>query len=335
MSTELIEQARDGDHDAFRELVDPFVPELKVHCYRILASLQDAEDALQETLLAAWRGLAGFEGRASPRTWLYRIATTRCLNALRAERRRPQVDSPLFHLDIPEPTGSGEIFWLEPYPDAWLAGIADAAPGPEARYESREAISLAFITALQVLPPRQRVVLILRDVLGFRAAEVAGILETTEESVTSALKRARAALRARAHATSHSAPPPAPDSPVERELVEKLTHAFGTGDLDGLLALLTDDVLVAMPPIPLEYEGLDAVKAFFGVIFGSGRRFEMVPMRANGQPAFGLYRFDPQSGVHRAIGFQVITVSGERVAAITRFDNSVLSRFGLPAALRR
>ena len=156
LSTDLIDRARAGDEEAFRRLVDPYLAELQVHCYRMLASVQDAEDALQETLLAAWRGLEAFEGRASMRTWLYRIATSRCLNALRAARRRPNVDSPVLHLEVPEPTGLGEVFWLEPYPDALLQGLVDREPGPEARYELREAISLAFVTALQLLPPRQR-----------------------------------------------------------------------------------------------------------------------------------------------------------------------------------
>ena len=198
VTTDLTARARAGDADAFRELIEPHRRELQVHCYRILGSAQDAEDALQETLLAAWQGIGGFEERASIRTWLYQVATSRCLNALRAASRRPQMNSPLSGLDLPEPTRLGEVSWLEPYPDVLLEGLADGAPGPEARYEATEAISLAFVTALQLLPPRQRAVLILRDVLGFRASETAGILDSTEESVTSALKRARATLGRRA-----------------------------------------------------------------------------------------------------------------------------------------
>ncbi len=168
MATDLIDRAQAGDEQAFRELVEPYQHELEVHCYRILGSAQDAQDALQETLLAAWRGLGGFEQRSSLRTWLYRIATTRSLNALRSASRRPAMDWPSRDVEPPDPTRLGEVSWLEPYPDALLAELPDDAPGPLARYEAREAISLAFVTALQLLPPRQRAALILRDVLGFR-----------------------------------------------------------------------------------------------------------------------------------------------------------------------
>jgi RNA polymerase sigma-70 factor (TIGR02960 family) len=186
----LIELARSGDQDAFRQLIEPYRRELQLHCYRIPGSAHDAEDALQETLLSAWKDLRRFEGRASIRTWLYRIATHRCLNALRSARRRPQTDWPPPGFDLPEPSGPNEVTWLEPHPDAFLQGLGDVDHGPEAAYQAREAISLAFVTALQLLPPRQRAALILRNVLGFRASEVAQILGITEESVTSALKRA-------------------------------------------------------------------------------------------------------------------------------------------------
>ena len=197
MTVELLARAQAGDGDAFAQLVEPFRRELQVYCYRFLGSVADAEDALQDTLLSAWQGLAGFEGRASLRTWLYRVATSRCLDALRSARRRPAVSEPpaeMSALEPPEPTRLGELLWLEPYPDALLEGLADSAPGPEARYETMESVSLAFITALQLLPPRQRAAVILRDVLGFHASEAARILGTSEESVTSALKRARATL---------------------------------------------------------------------------------------------------------------------------------------------
>src|SRR5215470_14554989 len=208
VSTDLVGRARAGDGQAFGELVGPYRRELQVHCYRILGSTQDAEDALQETMLAAWQGLAGFAGRASVRSWLYQIATRRCLNALRSASRRPPMDWPPPGVELPEPTRLGEVMWLEPYPDVLLEGLADAAPGPEARYETSEAISVAFVTALQLLPPRQRAVLILRDVLGFRASEAAGMLDCTEESVTSALKRARAALQYRRAQSPDREPPP-------------------------------------------------------------------------------------------------------------------------------
>ena len=197
MTTDLITRARTGDSDAFRELTEPHRRELQAHCYRMLGSLQDAEDALQETLLAAWQGLGEFEGRASIRTWLYRIATNRCLNALRSVDRRPAKEWDTPEVEPPEPSRLGEVVWLEPYPDALLEGLIKIPLGPEARYQQTEAISLAFVTALQVLPARQRAVLILREVLGYHANEVADMLDSTVESVNSALKRARAGLRRR------------------------------------------------------------------------------------------------------------------------------------------
>ena len=197
VTTDLIRRARAGDGDAFRELTEPHRRELQVHCYRMLGSLQDAEDALQDTLLAAWQGLGVFEGRASVRTWLYRIATNRCLNALRSASRRPAKEWDIPEVEPPEPTRLGEVMWLEPYPDSLLEGAVDTPLGPEARYEQTEAISLAFVTALQVLPARQRAVLILREVLGYHAGEVADMLDSTVESVNSALKRARASLQLR------------------------------------------------------------------------------------------------------------------------------------------
>ncbi len=334
MTTELIDRARAGDEEAFRELVDPYRRELQVHCYRIVGSAQDAEDALQETLLAAWRGLGGFERRSSVRTWLYRVATSRCLNALRSARRHPQMTWPLPEVNPPEPTRLGEVVWLEPYPDVLLEGLADRAPGPEARYEAREAISLAFVTALQLLPPRQRAVLILRDVLGFHASEAADILDTSEASVTSALKRARATLQRQPPPSRETEPPPAPDSAAERELVERLTRAFETGDLDGFVALLTDDVWLTMPPVPLEYQGRELAARFLAVTaFRQGRTYRLVATRANGQPAFGTYIRDPHARILHANGLLVLTLAGSRICVITRFDNSVLPRFGLPRTL--
>jgi RNA polymerase sigma-70 factor (TIGR02960 family) len=256
VSTDLIVRARAGDGEAFSELIDPFRRELQVHCYRMLGSVSDAEDALQETLLAAWQDLGGFEGRASLRTWLYQVATHRCLNALRSARRRPQTDWPPSGLHPPAPTGPGDVAWLQPYPDALLEGLADGGQGPEARYEAMEAMSLAFITSVQSLPPRQRAVLILRDVLGFPARDVAQMLESAEESVTSALKRARASLQQRPPAAQQQ---PQPLDSAERKLVERLTRAYESADLDALVALLADDVLMTMPPIPLQYQGRDLV----------------------------------------------------------------------------
>jgi RNA polymerase sigma-70 factor (ECF subfamily) len=305
-----------------------------VHCYRILGSASDAEDVLQEALLAAWQGLGSFEGRASVRTWLYRIATTRSLNALRSARRRPRTDWPPPGIDTPEPTRLGEMPWLEPYPDVLLEGLADAAPGPEVRYAAREAISLAFITALQTLPPRQRAVLILREVLDFPAREVADMLGTTEESVKSALKRARATLRRQSGPSGGREPPPPRGSAAERAVVDRLTWAYENGDVDGLVALLTDDVLMTMPPIPLEYLGRELVARFLrAAIFRPGIGCRAVPARANGQPALVMYLPDERSGTVRASGVLVFTLSGSRVSAITRFDETVLPRFGVPATL--
>jgi RNA polymerase sigma-70 factor (TIGR02960 family) len=332
VTADLISRARDGDGEAFRALTEPHRRELQVHCYRMLGSFQDAEDALQDTLLAAWQGLGGFEGRASIRTWLYRIATTRCLNALRLASRRPAREWDMPEVEPPEPTRLGEVVWLEPYPDALLEGALDVPLGPEARYEQTEAISLAFVTALQVLPPRQLAVLILRDVLGFHANEVADMLESTVESVNSALKRARAGLQRRRPPIAEREPPPSPDSPSEAAILAKFVRAYESGDVDALIALLTDDVSISMPPIPLEYEGLDVVARLFTSIFRSGRRVDLVPTRANGQPAFGAY-LRASSGIRHGTGLFVLTLAGDRICAFTRFDNSVLPWFGLPRSL--
>jgi RNA polymerase sigma-70 factor (TIGR02960 family) len=330
---DLTARARAGDQDAFRELVDPYRHELQVHCYRMLGSAQDAEDALQETLLAAWRGLAGFEQRASIRTWLYRIATNRCLNTLRAGSRTATMDAPQSWPDPPEPTRVTDAPWLEPYPDVLLDQLTGSEPGPEARYESTEAISLAFITALQVLPPRQRAVLVLRDVLGFSRAETAGMLQTSIDSVASALKRARATLARRSGGAPGREPPPPPGSPAERELVRQLTEAYASGDVAGIVSLLTEDVWVRMPPAPFEYQGREVALRGLSLLFGHGLRYRLVATRANGQPAFGLYVHDPRAGVLHAEGVMVLTLAGRRISAIDRFDNSNLARFGLPRTL--
>jgi RNA polymerase sigma-70 factor (TIGR02960 family) len=332
MTADLISRARAGDGDAFRELTEPHRRELQVHCYRMLGSFQDAEDALQDTLLAAWQGLGGFEGRASIRTWLYRIATNRCLNALRAASRRPAREWDIPGVEPPEPTRLGEVVWLEPFPDALFEGAITVPPGPEARYEQSEAISLAFVTALQALPPRQVAVLILRDVLGFHASEVAGMLDSTVESVNSALKRARAGLAGRRPADAGREPPPAPGSPAEDAIVARFVSAYEAADIDALVALLTDDVFTSMPPMPLEYAGRDAVARFFASILGSGRRFDLVPTRANGQPAFGAY-LHAAGGVRHGVGLFTITLAGDRICALTRFENTVLPWFGLPRSL--
>ena len=332
VTTDLITKARTGDSDAFRELTEPYRRELQAHCYRMLASLQDAEDALQETLLAAWQGLGEFEGRASIRTWLYRIATNRCLNALRSANRRPAKEWDMPEVEPPEPSRLGEVVWLEPYPDALLEGVIRIPLGPEARYQQTEAISLAFVTALQVLPARQRAVLILREVLGYHANEVADMLDSTVESVNGALKRARAGLRRRLPPMGDGEPPPAPDSRAERALLATFVRAWESGDVDALVALLTADVSVSMPPIPLEYHGRDVVARFCASLMRR-RSHDLVPTRANGQPAFGAYLRAPTGGIRHGTGLFVLTLTGDRICAMTRFDSSVLSWFGLPRSL--
>jgi RNA polymerase sigma-70 factor (TIGR02960 family) len=332
VGADRLERAQGGDDAAFGELLSPYRRELQVHCYRMLGSMQDAEDVLQEVLLGAWQDLPGFEQRSSLRTWLYQIATHRCLNALRSARRRPQTDWPPPGLTPPEPSRLGEVLWLEPYPDAFLEGLPDSTRSPEARYEAWEAMSLAFITAVQLLPPRQRAVLILRDALGFPARDVAQMLDSTEESVTSALKRARATMQQNRPARQELAPPAG--SAAERELVAQLTRAYEMADIDELITLLTEDVLLTMPPIPLEYAGRELVARFLSaVIFEPGLSFRVIPARANGQPALGVYVRTPVATVFEPTGVLVFTLAGPKVSAITRFGASVLRWFDLPASL--
>ena len=331
LTADLIARARAGDGDAFGALTEPHRRELQVHCYRMLGSVQDAADVLQETLLAAWQGLEGFEGRASLRTWLYRIATNRCLNARRAASRRPAAAWSVPGVEPPAPTRYGEVVWLEPYPDVLLDGAFGAPPGPEARYEAMESIALAFVTALQTLPPRQLAVVVLRDVLGYPASDVAEMLGSSVESVNSALKRARAALPRRTPAagdrTADSSGPRSDDA-----LVAEFVRAYEAADLDALVALLTDDVFMSMPPMPFEYEGRDVVGRFCGALFDAGRRFDLVATRANGQPAFGSYLRGP-NGVRHGVGLIVLTLREDRICAMSRFENSVLASFGLPRSL--
>jgi RNA polymerase sigma-70 factor (TIGR02960 family) len=336
VTTAALARARAGDGEAFRELTDPYRGELQLHCYRILGSVQDAEDMLQETLLAAWRGLDRFEERASMRAWLYKIATNRCLNALRDTGRRPEgAGLPRPALAAPAPTRRAEPLWLQPYPDALLDDLPDAAPGPEARYETREALGLAFMTGLQRLPPRQRAVLVLRDVLGYPAAQAAHMLETSEVSVNSALQRARATLAAQLPPAGRDRVP-TPRSPRERALIGRFVDAFEAADVARLVALLTDDALLTMPPEPLEYQGHAAIEEFYlSRTWWGAQTARLVPTRANGQPAFGYYLHDPQAPISRAHGLVVLTLRGGKICAITRFgDNSLFPHFGLPRTLR-
>ena len=333
MAERTLSRARAGDEEAFRELIDPYRGELQLHCYRMLGSVQDAEDVLQETLLAAWRGVGLFDGRSSLRAWLYRIATNLCLNALRDRKRRPPKAEPI--AEPPEPTRRSEPIWLDPYPDALLDTVADTSPGPEARYELKEGIGLAFVAALQHLPPRQRAVLVLRDVLGFRAAEVADMLETSEAAVKGALQRARATLERRLPAGDRERAP-LPRSPRERELVGRFARAVESGDVDGVVTLLTDDARLTMPPQPFEYQGHAAIAGFLhdrAALRGGPLR--LAPTPANGQPAFGCYLPDAQTAIARPYGLMVLTLQGDRISAITWFgDSSVFPHFGLPRTLR-
>jgi RNA polymerase sigma-70 factor (TIGR02960 family) len=329
VTEQTLAHARGGDEAAFRALTDPYRRELQLHIYRIVGSPQDAEDLLQETLLAAWRGLEQFQGRASVRAWLYRIATNRSLDALRASRRRP-VDARL--PPLPEPTRWDEPLGLQPYPDALLDGIADAAPGPEARHEARESIALAFVAGLQHLPPQQRAVLVLRDVLGYRAQEVADMLDTSAASVNSLLRRARSAFESRLPATARERAP-LPGSKLERDTVARFAEAVESGDVDAMVALLTDDAWLTMPPLPHAYQGRLAIGAFLGgAEERRGAPLRLLPTRANTQPAFAGYLSAPEPRLAR--GLFVLTLEAEEISAITWFaDTSVLPHFGLPVAL--
>jgi RNA polymerase sigma-70 factor (TIGR02960 family) len=324
MTEATLARAQAGDGEAFRELIDPHRRELQAHCYRILGSAEDAEDVLQEALLAAWRSIGRFDGQ-SLRAWLYRIATNRCLNYLRGESRRPQPAG------LPDhgrgPSGSGEPWWLQPYPD----DLGDLTPGPEARYDARESIALSFVAGLQHLPPQQRAVLVLRDVLGFPAAEAAGILGTSQAAVNSALIRARAGLRP----VSDPHDVPIPKSPAEAAVVDRFVSAFERFDLDELVALLTDDARLTMPPEPAEHLGPRPIAGFL-VDSHLGQDVRLLPTRANGQPALVLYLPDPSAPIWRASGLIVLTLRGNQIRALTRFGNlGLLARFGFPRTLPR
>ncbi len=312
-----LERARAGDERAFAALVEPFRLELQLHCYRLLGSAQDAEDLLQETLLAAWRGLDSFEERASLRAWLYRIATNRSLNAIRDRTRRPTTESAM---NPSKARRAAEPSWLEPYADS---ALPDTAPGPEARYEQREAIQLSFIVALQQLPAKQRAALVLRDVLGFHTDESAAILDTTPQSVKAALQRARATLDSYTVGRERA---PLPDSPTERDLLASFSDAFEAGDTTRLVTLLSSEARVTMPPQPGELIGHEAIAAYLDrTADARGAPLQVRPTRANGQPAFGCYlRSEPW-------GMIVLTLSGTEVDEITIFaDPGLLGRFGLP-----
>jgi RNA polymerase sigma-70 factor (TIGR02960 family) len=331
VTTDLISRARAGDGEAFRALTEPHRRELQVHCYRMLGSIQDAEDALQDTLIAAWQGLSGFSEQASIRTWLYRIATNKCLNAIRAVRRRPAKAWDIPGVEPPEPTRVGEAVWLGPFPDSLLDGAFDVPVGPEARYEQSESISLAFVAALQALPPRQLAVLIMRDVLGFQATEAADMLEATVPSVNSALLRARSCLQQQ-HGQLRQQSSPRAGSPEEDAIVARFVRAYESADVASLVELFTDDVFMSMPPMTLEYEGRALAGRFFELLLMPSRRYSLVPTRANGHPAFGAYVLSPGGG-RRATGLFAVTVADDHICAMTRFETSEFAWFGLPLSL--
>jgi RNA polymerase sigma-70 factor, ECF subfamily len=334
---QLLEAARGGDENAFARLVEPHRGALHAHCYRMLGSVHDAEDALQETLLRAWRGLASFEGRSSLRSWLYAIATNACLRAI---ERRPKRVLPIDYAPAADPhDGLGEPLvesvWVEPYPDERLR-LGDGLAGPEARYEQRESVELAFIAALQHLPARQRAVLILRDVLGFSAREVAAALETTPPAVDSALQRARKAVDERLPERSQQQVLRSLDDQRLRQIVDRYVDAWQRADVDAVVAMLTADAALTMPPLPTWYRGREAVAAFLKSDVLRDKRWRLVPARANGQLAFGNYRWDEERQTFEPRSISVLRLDREGIAEITTFMSpELIPSFGLPGEIER
>ncbi len=330
--------ARTGNQHEFSSLTEPYRHELQLHCYRILGSFQDAEDMVQETMLRAWRRLDTYAGRASFRAWLYKIATNACLDTL-AARNRPRRSLPAattLAADPRQPVEPPAIepIWIEPYPDELIAEVEES---PEARYTLRESVTLAFLAALQRLPPRQRAVLILRDVLDWRASEVAELLELTVPAVNSALHRARATLARHYRASGRDALKAPPAGDRLRTLLDRYVRAWESADVAGLTALLKDDATFSMPPSPSWYRGRDSIATFTALnLFGDSARgrWRLRSMRANGQPAFALYERDESTGKYPAVGVLVLTFDGDRIADMTTFlDPALVPRLGLPPEL--
>jgi RNA polymerase sigma-70 factor (ECF subfamily) len=312
----LIAAAGAGDEAAFRDLAEQYRRELHVHCYRMLGSVHDAEDALQETLLRAWRHLSSFEGRSSFRAWLYRIATNVCLASL----------------DKGSVSPGEEPAALTPYPDRWLDELPSDAAEPGARYDLHESVQLALLAAIQALPPRQRAALLLRDVLGFSAKEVAELLDVSSTSVHSALRRARATLEQRV--PDRTTPP----DDVQRSLVKRYIEAWEAIDIPGLVALMREDAVMTMPPDPAVFLGRHAIADFFATVPADGAldQLPLVPTRANRQPAVGAYFPDPEGGVYRPYGIMVLTLDGDSIGQITGCtDPAVFPLLGLPSKLER
>jgi RNA polymerase sigma-70 factor (ECF subfamily) len=332
---ELLEAARSGDESAFRRIVDDHRAELHAHCYRMLGSLHDAEDALQDTLLRAWRGLPAFEGRSSLRSWLYRIATNACLDAV---ARRPKRVLPIDYgppsaptLEVAEPLV--ESVWIEPYPDETL-GVRDGYASPDARYEQREAVELAFVAALQLLPATQRAVLIMREVLGFSAREVSESLETTVASVNSSLQRARKTVAERLPEQSQQATLRSLGDERSRELVEAYIAAWERGDVDTLRTMLAEDAVFSMPPWSSWWRGRETIAGFAKTALEACPATRSIPARANGQLAVASYALDAETGRWTAAAIDVLTLEGSRITEITAFVlPEMFARFGLPAEL--
>jgi RNA polymerase sigma-70 factor (ECF subfamily) len=334
---ELLEAARQGDEGAFSRLVAPHRPALHAHCYRMLGSVQDAEDALQEALFNAWRSLPRFEGRGSLKGWLYKIATNSCLKML---ERRPKRVLPIDYgapADPHDPLAQPllESVWLDPYPDAGIVELDDRLTSPEARYEQRESVELAFVAALQHIPARQRAVLILRDVLGFSAKEAAGTLEMTPAAVDTALQRAHKTVDDRLPARSQQVTLRALGDERLREIVDRFVDAWEHADVGAVVAMLTHDASLAMPPRPTWYRGRSAVASFLAVVALAARnRWQLVPVRSNGQLAFGEYLWSPTMGGFVAEAVSVLTLEDALIADITAFRQpDLFPRFGLPEQL--